>query len=233
MHTMAVFISFDVDKTLADYSKAHGYSFLEGIPSVYKDFYVNWIDLKANGPTDMQIITELLHSHGMSYERIFKGMDDCVVRMTELFKLNIAKHPVVLIDGVREALASLDSMDVLMGLATGNLEEIAWLKMKNAGIKQYFKVGGFGTDAFTRTGVIRTAVRRAEESLGITPEDQLFHVGDTVNDVMSALEAGVVPIGVTTGFTSKEEFKEAGATLVIDNLVEIVDVVEKEMEGRN
>lgn len=218
---MVVFIAFDFDRTLADYSKSHGRAFLQGIPEIYKRCIVNWMEIETTGLTDMQIITSFLHNRGMSYHEIFPKLPHCMTRMHEIFEENLQTHPIELLDGVEETLEKLTNQGVLLGLATGNLEDIAWLKTENAGIRHYFSVGGFGSEAFTRTGVVRSSVEKAKKVLGLTDEDCFFHVGDTPSDMISALEAKVFPIGVTTGSSDKQALRDAGAFAVIEDLREL------------
>lgn len=46
------------------------------------------------------------------------------------------------------------------------------------------------------------------------------YVGDHVGDVVGALAAGAVPVGVVTGPCSRDELLEAGAAVVFDSLAE-------------
>ncbi len=109
--------------------------------------------------------------------------------------------------GVRELLEALARLEgFLLGLATGNIEEAAWIKLRRAGLDRYFDFGGFGSDAEDRTEVVRTALRRAERRLGrpVRPESA-FVIGDTPRDVLHAREAGVRSVAVATGRASLEE----------------------------
>jgi len=128
--------------------------------------------------------------------------------------------------GVRELLEALARRDeVVVGLVTGNLEDIAWLKMEGLGIRQYFSVpnfGGFGSDHSERGELVRIAANRAE---------QLFpggfrlraHVGDTPNDIRAAEYGGALAIGVCTGIFSQKELRDVSQSetpaIILDNLL--------------
>lgn len=62
--------------------------------------------------------------------------------------------------------------------------------------------------------------------LGVAPEN-CFFVGDSDVDMLTAVNAGMHPIGVSWGFRSPEELRGAGAEMVIDTPEEFVDVAIK------
>lgn len=63
--------------------------------------------------------------------------------------------------GVVDLLAALQSAGVAVGLVTGNLEGIAWAKVRAVGLSDYFGGGGYGSDAPDRGVFLATAMRRA------------------------------------------------------------------------
>lgn len=62
------------------------------------------------------------------------------------------------------------------------------------------------------------------EISGIDKKDILY-VGDTSVDMQTATNAGVKSIGVEWGFRPKSELIESGATYIIDNPLQIMDIV--------
>lgn len=60
---------------------------------------------------------------------------------------------------------------------------------------------------------------------GVLPE-QTIHVGDTATDIRAALAAGAMPVGVSWGFRTSEELLEAGARVVIDHPLELLDLLD-------
>lgn len=56
-----------------------------------------------------------------------------------------------------------------------------------------------------------------------------FHVGDAPMDMMAAKQAGVKGIGVTTGVYSKQTLLDAGASIVLEglhNLEQVLDALQ-------
>ena len=144
--------------------------------------------------------------------------------MVAYFKRSILSENISVLKGVEALLPELRQRDALLGLVTGNLEQIAWEKLKKVGIGHYFKVGGFGSDAVNRTEIVRIAISRAETA-GFSG-DNIFLFGDTVHDVKAGNQAGVEAIGVATGIYSREELIHAGAKMVLDDLTDPTRLLE-------
>jgi len=125
-----------------------------------------------------------------------------------------------LMPGVTELLEALSRVPgIALGLATGNLEEGARIKLQRAGLEAYFHFGGFGSDAEDRTELIRKAVQRAEEYLGkpVSRED-IYVIGDTPRDIVHAQKAGVKVVAVATGRSDTEELGEYGPDYLLEDL---------------
>jgi len=60
--------------------------------------------------------------------------------------------------------------------------------------------------------------------LGCEP-GEIVYVGDTSVDMMTAQRAGMYAVGVSWGFRSVEELKEAGAEVVVDRPSQVLDIV--------
>ncbi|GJP86201.1 hypothetical protein CLOP_g16254 [Closterium sp. NIES-67] len=117
---------------------------------------------------------------------------------------------IALLPGVRTLLEELTGVqpNVVVGLVTGNLEDIAWLKMEGLDVDALFTaphIGGFGSDHMDRGELVRIARQRAEERIPGPPFRLHAHVGDTPNDIIAARFGGAKPIGVCTGIFSKAE----------------------------
>jgi phosphoglycolate phosphatase len=63
------------------------------------------------------------------------------------------------------------------------------------------------------------------QKLGISPNQFLF-LGDTNTDMMTALAAGMRPVGVLWGFRSEQELLESGASEVIAHPSDLLPLVD-------
>ncbi len=124
----------------------------------------------------------------------------------------IAQTSVDVLPGVEQAIEWLTAERVAFGLATGNLEAGARLKLERVALWRHFSFGGFGSDAGERAELVRVGVRRGEARLGRSAvPSQVAVLGDTPLDIRAAHAAGVRAVGVATGSFSVDELRSAGA----------------------
>jgi phosphoglycolate phosphatase len=110
-----------------------------------------------------------------------------------------------LMPGVKELLPLLAAREeIMLGLETGNLEPAAYMKLKRGGIDGYFSLGGFGSDSDDRTGIVRTGIERARRlSHEPIPEENIFLIGDSPNDIAAGRELGINTLAVGTGHVER------------------------------
>ncbi len=218
---------FDIDKTLIMGSKAKDtISFPEAFRKIYN---VNaGIDIiNPHGMTDQQIIIEVMRKKGLNDEEIMPKLRECMQAMIDSFSNIVENDNIIVLDGVKELLEELNKNDILIGLVTGNLEQIARAGLKKAGIDHYFSIGGFGSDDINRTRLVHLAIKRAEQKAGFKQQDNVFLFGDAPQDMKAGKEAGIKTIGVTTGIYSKEDLEDAGADFVLENLKDKKHILDK------
>ncbi|PIQ06172.1 MAG: haloacid dehalogenase [Candidatus Nealsonbacteria bacterium CG18_big_fil_WC_8_21_14_2_50_37_10] len=213
-------ILFDIDETLiGGENKSHKLSFSYAFKKVYGiDTSIDIID--HPGKTDQQIIIEVLKKEGLSKPIVESKIKECMKVMVDYFNKFINNENIVLLGGVQELLDELNKNGFIMGLVTGNLEDIARGKLKKAGINQYFKVGGFGSDDTDRANLIKLAIKRVGNNFSFKFNNNVFLIGDTPRDMKAGKTAKIKTIGVTTGIYSKEQLKDAGADFIVSNLKE-------------
>src|SRR3989339_1580372 len=215
---MSKLVLFDVDKTLIQGSKVKDNI---AYPEAFKKVYgvdTNIEIIEHAGMTDQQIMIDVLKKNGLNEKTIKSKLKECTEALIDSFNKSIDSEEILLMDGVKELLEELNRNRVLMGLVTGNLEAIARTELKKAGIKQYFKIGGFGSDGFERTDLVRLAVKRAEEKFGFKFKNNVLLMGDTPRDITAGKEAGIKTIGIATGNYSKKQLENAGADFVFEDL---------------
>jgi phosphoglycolate phosphatase len=117
---------------------------------------------------------------------------------------------------VPETLTHLEKRGALIGLATGNIEDGARIKLRRGDLWHRFAFGGFGSDAPPtpdgRAELVRKAIARGEKFARRTfTRDETFVIGDTPKDVAAAHAAGATAIGIATGIFGVDELRAAGA----------------------
>lgn len=107
---------------------------------------------------------------------------------------------------VEEVLSRLSRRaQVAVGLATGNAELGAQIKLHRAGLEGWFRFGGYGSDDADRQVLTRLGAERGVAHLGSTwSETQVVVVGDSEHDVRCAHGIGAAAVAVQTGWTPVE-----------------------------
>jgi phosphoglycolate phosphatase len=124
-------------------------------------------------------------------------------------------------DGVVELLEQLTDDGVLLGVATGNVEQAAHTKLARADLNRFFSFGGYGSDSPDRTELTKKALERAELVSGDTLDPaRCFSCGDTPRDVEAGHGAGIRVVAVATGEFTVEQLREAGADAAITSFRE-------------
>jgi phosphoglycolate phosphatase-like HAD superfamily hydrolase len=106
-----------------------------------------------------------------------------------------------------------------LGLLTGNIRAGAEQKLRYYRLWHHFQFGGFGDVHESRDDVARQALDAARGWVQSTfsPED-VWVVGDTVNDIRCARAIGANVIAVATGGTSARELAAANPDLLLPDL---------------
>lgn len=102
-----------------------------------------------------------------------------------------------------------------MGLLTGNLEPLAYLKIERINLTATeLPFGAFGSDHADRNALPLVAAERASARYGrtVAPEE-LVIIGDTPRDIACARAVGATAVAVATGYFTTEELREADVVL--------------------
>jgi phosphoglycolate phosphatase-like HAD superfamily hydrolase len=108
--------------------------------------------------------------------------------------------------------------DIAIGLATGNVEQGARIKLERGKLNRFFPFGGFGSDSESRAELVRRGAEKGVRLTGqsVKPGD-IFVIGDTPRDIDAGREAGFRTVGVATSDYSVDQLKAAGADLVLSD----------------
>jgi phosphoglycolate phosphatase-like HAD superfamily hydrolase len=117
---------------------------------------------------------------------------------------------------VDATLTRLEAAGATIGLATGNFETGARIKLTRGDLWRRFAFGGFGEDAPAvadgRSELVRVAIARGRERAGRDFAcEHIFVIGDTPKDITAAHAAGARAVGVATGRFTVAELFTAGA----------------------
>jgi phosphoglycolate phosphatase len=206
---------FDIDGTLVEGSAEGIAPFARSIRDVYGHTIPDAFNDTA-GKTDRLILRELLEHAGMAFKDELK--DALLAAYLKHVEALIRERPGSVLPGVRALLERLQrEKGVVVGLGTGNLEQVARLKLRLHGLDEFFDIGGFGDDALLRRDVIAAGIRKANQKAGLS-FDRIAVVGDTPRDINAARANGVHSIAVATGNYPAVVLRKHGASAVMKNM---------------
>jgi len=194
---------FDIDGTLLLRAAAdHRAALLGAVREVYR-VDPEGLHVETAGRTDPEIVRALLVSAGVAAARIDAGMPELRSTVSRLYATRETEDLTAKVaPGMRKLLAELTGDErVRLSLVTGNLETIARIKLRRAGIGVYFPSGqgGFGSDSEDRTMLPAVARRRAGSDAHPWPRERTVVIGDTARDLACARADGCRCVAVETG----------------------------------
>lgn len=218
---MKKMLLFDIDGTLLLTGGAGLIAIEEAFFRVFgiKD---TWRDLVPDGKTDPMIFEEIA---ARCLNRALSGIEyqELLQHYIEIFEREITRAPRFrLMPGITQLLSELSARDdVLLGVATGNVEDTARAKLRRAGLENHFAFGAFGSDSKERGELVRMAIERGRRHYGKDiPAENILVIGDSVLDFIAAEKAGVKCVIVTTGGTTREALAAYQPYRIFDNFAE-------------
>ncbi len=179
-----------------------------------------------DGKTDLQILREIYwKTLGVDADPHLPALREAYLRY---LAEEVPKSPGYrVLPGVRKTLHELARReDVVLGLATGNLEEGARIKLSRTDLWPLFAGGGFGSDAEDRVQILWAAYWKLRDR---GPFAEVWIVGDTPRDIWAARRAGYRVAVVPTGHFSLEELEVWAPDAAGSRLDEVVARI---LEGR-
>lgn len=213
---------FDIDGTLLNASgRAHYDAFHSALASVLGcSGRIDGVTLHGN--TDIGILRAVILREGFSESDFDARLGDLLEHMCTEVERNRHTVRAEACPSVRELLVLLRSRGKLLGVGTGNLERIGWVKLEAAGLREYFDFGTF-SDKFERRGdIFAAAAHQVRQRLGA--KAAICVVGDTPADILAARENGMQVVAVATGIHSKDDLEKHSPDLCLgccDELLEL------------
>ena len=160
-------------------------------------------------------------------ERILPGrtpeqIDEALARYKAIYekRLTVKTTPYT---GILEMLSALRTRGVRMAVCTNKHVSAAEVL-----IRKYFPADSFDAYEGDCPGVPRKPdpahVRIVLDKMGVGPEETVY-LGDSGVDMQTAVNAGVLPVGVLWGFREKEELTENGAEILLSQPLELLEKV--------
>ncbi len=224
---------FDVDGTLITTAGAG----VRALNAAFEDLY-GLADgmgaVRPAGMTDPAIVREALvrglggrdfRHYEPTEEEIARCLEVYVGRLEEIIgrSAEVRAHP-----GIAELCEALLEAGWVLGLATGNVERGARIKLVPVNLNRFFPFGGFGSDSEDRPTLVRRGMERAAERRGVAfPAGEVLVVGDTPLDVAAARAVGAKVLSVATGPFGVDELSACRPDYLFENLADTAVVMKE------
>lgn len=206
---------FDVDGTLLTTEGAATEAFVRALRDT-TGIDDDLAGIAFAGRTEPVILADIVRRHGLVFEdgdeprfwnRVFEHARALIVAPRGRLMPGVP----AIVDAVRAAGPSI------AGLLTGNMTQMADIKLARFGLSGRFEFGAFGEMAEDRNALARLAVARIAARTGLGPE-RCIVIGDTEHDIACARHAGAWCVAVATGGTSRATLARHAPDLLLDDL---------------
>lgn len=211
---------FDIDGTiLLSKDRTHRYALHRAMRDVFGvDTTIDGI--AYHGKTDPGILRAALERAGISSDVIDAKLPEALAVTRRDAAENAVRFTPTVLPGIPEVLEKLHGAGKLLGVSSGNLESIGWLKISAAGLRHYFQFGCFADDCELRAEVFQKGISEARRRLG--PDATVCFIGDTPDDVQAARKVGGRIIAVGTGIFKLEDLAAHGPDASISTCAELL-----------
>jgi len=194
---------FDIDGTLLrSRDRIHFDSFYSSVRSVM-GHEVGFDGVTFSGNTDPGILRDAFRLAQLEDTHWQPHLPNVLEAMRREVAARRSEMKLVKMPGVDAMLVYLKGKGAALGVGTGNLESIGWLKIELAGLRHWFTFGGFSDSYDVRSDMIAHATREAHRHAG--DGATVCVVGDTPFDISAARANGLPTIAVATGHFGFDE----------------------------
>ena len=211
---------FDIDGTMMlSKDRTHRNALHRAMREVF-DVETTIDGIAFHGKTDPGILRSALGRVGVDSAEIDRRMPELLDVCRRHARENLPLFTPTVLPGVREVLDRLRGQGKLLGVASGNLEQIGWIKLSAAGLRSYFEFGSFADHHEQREDVFQNAVAKVRRRLG--PQASVCVLGDTPDDIHAARKAGARIISVGTGIYSAQDLAALAPDAAITDCTELL-----------
>ena len=207
---------FDIDGTLLrDPGRVHYNAFSKACLEIL-GYPISLEPVTVAGSTDPRILRDAFAAAGIADEVWRSHQPRLLEAICTTVRQDVSQMQLTIMPGVVDTLRYLAAAGKCLGVATGNLESIGWLKLEQTGLREYFSFGGFSDAHEQRADMIAAATVRARELAGKAAS--VVVVGDTPSDIAAARANHIPMIAVATGHFSFDRLLQDDPDICAENL---------------
>lgn len=157
------------------------------------------------------MIAGILEKNGVAKEEINSRLEGCAEELGYSY-YNVAGHePITVQEGARQVLDEFDRRGLLLGIATGDIEDVIRNKLQRAGLSGRFKFGEYGNREADLGRILKKAAARSVLEFGLQDGAVACVLASYPQIIRAAKSISMRAVGIASGRYSKEELAEAGA----------------------
>ena len=214
---------FDIDGTLLTITGLDKSAVRKALADVFGR-PLSFDGISFSGKTDPQIFREIVMLDIQLGGEFAGTVEDAITETLEAYKEAARGYmPTAGVRGLPGAVERVqhfhEQEDVQLGLVTGNVQEMAYLKLSQINLDGYFPFGAFGCDAEERNELPPFALQRATTHTGQAYSgNDVIVVGDTPRDIECGKCIGATTVAVATGHFSVDELAAHEPDIVLETL---------------
>ncbi|MBB6673158.1 pyrophosphatase PpaX [Cohnella nanjingensis] len=203
-------VLFDLDGTIIDTNELIIQAFLYALKGIVPPAF------------SRDEIIPLMGQTLLSQMRQFSGREEVNELLASYREYSLHHHDemVSLFPGVEQVVPLLKAHGLKLGVVTTKMRETTERALKLLGLYDYMDVI-VTLDDVTHPKPHAEPVENALRALGEDPSGALM-VGDSGVDILSALAAGAIPVGVAWSLKGDAVLREAGASHIIHDMRELI-----------
>ncbi len=222
---MKKYILFDLDGTLTD----SGLGITTCVQYALDSMGIHEPDLSKLTPfIGPPLLDSFMEFYGFSKNQAQKAVDKYRERFSDVGIYENELYP-----GIEHMLKILCKKKYILGIASSKPTVFVEKILEHFKIKQYFKVI-MGSELDGRRSkkeeVIKEALKKMSPDGKMLRSENVFMVGDRSFDVEGAKQFNIECIGVTYGYGSLQELKEAKAAYIVESVEELEEFILRELE---
>jgi phosphoglycolate phosphatase-like HAD superfamily hydrolase len=213
---------FDIDGTLLRAGGAGRRAFTRAMEDLTGPVAEPVTQMRFDGMTDRLIVREALTLSTLAYDPVLA--EAILARYLQHLPAELDSPAFCVLPGAASTLGALRARRAAVGLCTGNLALGARLKLRHAGLDDFFDwspagMHGFAEDGEARPRLVAAAVARVSAALRRPVlASEVLVIGDTPRDVTAAREVGCAVLCVATGNYDAAELVACGPDAVAESL---------------
>ncbi|MCL4379292.1 MAG: HAD hydrolase-like protein [Candidatus Marsarchaeota archaeon] len=178
------------------------------------------------------MIADILEKNGVSKEEIDARLESCAEELGYSYYNVTGRDPIMTLEGSKQLLDELAKKGALIGIATGDIEDVIKNKLQRANLSGYFRFGEYGNKETDFKTIVEKAVSRAKSEFGLDSSASVWVLSSYPGLIKGAKSANANAIGVASGRYGRDVLASAGADEIVDSIRERSKIMKTLLKGQ-